>query len=422
MQRLANGKFLAISGGDWRASTSHVFIVRMGTRRKVGPWGSNALTKDRRPPDEDRIVRIIGVDQQMWHAGGMDVMGDILAVPVEYPPPKTLPLKALANLPLPHHGNRPSSRIVFLDVKNPLNPRRLRPTIERLGVKATAVALTKLPNGHYLAAVFSAQGLDLYLSKTKNFASGFRDKATTWHPHQLRALDGQPREFGGFQTINFISQSNGRLYLVGLRNTSPMPPTIGGDNNVELFTVDIPDTDRKPADALGGVSMPTLTRVASRRFECKHRQCNMAAAAGAYVDHGRLIVYSAYHWRHRGILRFNEFCGLTRATKRTVTHKKDGWIELFEKSFFRGRYLTIRGGESADIADFGELRVQGSGFDNKVRSVRFQLPAGATYTLFRGKNFKRKIIDLLGTGAVSEVADLRDHARDRDVSSARLQD
>ena len=428
MQRLANGKFLAISGGDWRTSMSHVFIVRMGSRPKRGPWASNTTAKDKRPADRDRIVGVVGIDSEMWHAGGMDVMGNVLAVPVEYPPPGSLPLRRLANLPLPNHGARTRSRVVFLDLSNPANPKRLRPTIERPRMKATAVALTRLPNSYYLAAVLSARGLDFYLTNTRRLGSGFRARPTTWLPHQVRALEGQERDFGGYQTINFVSQSDGGLYLIGLRNTSPMAPTIGGDNNADLFAIDLPDSDRVPANATDSVLMPTITRVASRQLQCKHRQCNMAAAAGAYVDQGQgrgrgrgqLMVYSAYHWRHKGMIRFNEFRGLTRASKRQVSQIKDGWIELFEKKFFGGRFLTLRGSDGFEIADFGEMRVQGSGFDNKVRSVRFQLPIGARYRLFQETNFRKKIIDLIGTGDVSEIADLREHVEAAHVSSGRL--
>lgn len=421
IQRLAHGQYLAISGGDWRGSTSHVFIVRMGSRPKRGPWASNTTAKDKRPPDRDRIVGVVGIDSEMWHAGGMDVLGHILAVPVEYPPPNSLPLRRLANLPLPNHGARARSRVVFLDLSNPATPKRLRPTIERFGAKATAVALTRLSNGHYLAAVLSAQGLDFYLSRTKSFNSGFRKTPTTWHTDRLRALEGQQRKFGGYQTINFLTQSDGRLYLIGLHNTSPMAPTIGGDNNAHLFTVDIPNSTTKPLNNADSVALPVLTRVASRRMDCKHRQCNMAAAAGVFVDRGNLIVYSAYHWRHKGIVRFNQFRGLTQPRKRIVTRLMDGWIELFEKKFFDGRYLTIRGADVHDITDFGEIRVQGSGFDGKIRSARWQLPEGVRYRLFREKHFKRKTWDLEGAGTICEIADLKALVSDAHISSARLQ-
>jgi len=428
MQRLASGKFLAISGGDWRTSTSHVFIVRMGSRRKRGPWASNTTAKDKRPPDGDRIVGVVGIDGQMWHAGGMDVLGNVLAVPVEYPPPGSLPLRRLANLQLPNHGARARSRVVFLDLSNPESPKRLRPTIDRARSKATAVALTRLPNRYYVAAVLSARGLDFYLTNTRSFSSGFRARPTTWLPHHVRALEGEQRDFGGYQTINFVSQSDGRLYLIGFRNTSPMAPTIGGDNNADLFAIDLPDSARAPANDTDSVPMPTITRVASRQLQCKHRQCNMAAAAGAYVDQGQargqgrgqLMVYAAYHWRHSGLIRFNEFRGLTQPSTRQVSQIKDGWIELFEKKFFDGRFLTLRGSDAFEIADFGEMRVQGSGFDNKVRSVRFQLPIGAKYRLFRRTDFKAKIIDLIGTGGVSEIADLREHVENAHISSARF--
>jgi hypothetical protein len=420
MQRLANGRFLVVSGGDWATPSSHLFVIKMGSRPKTGPWLANTRGQDKQPPATDKIVASVSIDSKMWHAGGMDVMGDVLAVPVEYPPPNTLPLTRLANLPIPKFWDAPRSRIVFFDMKNPTTPKRLKPTIDRAGVKSTAVALCKLPNGFYLAVVFSAAGLDFYLSKTKRFNSGFRKRPTRWAIDRVRALEGEPRKFDGYQTINLINQSDGRLYLVGLHNTSGMAPTLGGDNNADLFTVDIPGMHRKPENATDSGEAPVITRVSSVKVECKHRQCNMDAAAGVYVDRGNLIIYSAYHWRQSGILRFNEFHGLTRAPKETITQIGDAWIELFEKRFFGGRFLTVRGPEDAKITNFGRVRAQGSGFDNKVRAVRFQLPIGSTYRLFRKQGFTEKVIDLKGTGRVAEIPDLEDEVDETDISSARF--
>jgi hypothetical protein len=73
-QRLSHGKFIAISGGDWRTPMSHVFIVKMRSRKRVGPWRTNAFASND-PPTKDTIVKTIGIDSVMWHAGGMDVLG-----------------------------------------------------------------------------------------------------------------------------------------------------------------------------------------------------------------------------------------------------------------------------------------------------------------------------------------------------------
>jgi hypothetical protein len=147
----------------------------------------------------------------------------------------------------------------------------------------------------------------------------------------------------------------------------------------------------------------------------------MDAAAGVYVDRGKLIVYSAYHWRTgKGVIKFNEFRPPTKLTKKTVTKPEDGWMELFEHTYFGGRSLTITGTKDSTIADYGKIRVQGSGFNDKASSVKFQLPAGVTYRFFKDKDFKGKLIDLVGTGKVEEIADFKARKIERKVSSSKF--
>jgi hypothetical protein len=418
VQRLRHSKFLAISGGDWRTPMSHLFIVKMHSRNRVGPWGTNVFASND-PPLKDAIVKTIGIDSVMWHAGGMDVLGHILAVPVEYAQPGAL--RDLANLPMPDHGPVDRSRVVFFHMRNPTKPQMFRCTIERTGDTAAAVALTKLPNQHYLVAVRVGMRIVFYLSKTPEFGDGFRDDPLTWEDKTVRAAGDLKRELGDLQSINFINQRDGQLYMAGLHNTSGAAPTFGGDNIVDLYTVVIPDAAKPPTASQGSIAEPVITRVASRKFECKHRQCNMDAAAGMYVDRGKLIVYSAYHWRTgKGVIKFNEFRPPTKPPKKTVTKPQDGWMELFEDTYFGGRFLTITGEKESSITDYGKIRVQGSGFNDKVSSAKFQLPAGATYRLFKDKDFKGKLIDLVGTGNVEEIADFKTRKIERKVSSSRF--
>jgi hypothetical protein len=418
VQRLRQGRFLAVSGSDWRTPMSHVFIIKMQSRSRVGPWRTNTFASNDPPPD-DTIVKTIGIDTVMWHAGGMDVLGDILAVPVEYAPPGIL--RGLAALPLPDHGKVSRSRVLFFHMKNPAKPALFRCTIERPGDTAGSVALTRLPNRHYLVAVMVGVRIDFYLSKTQKFADGFRDTPSTWEGREMRVAGDLKREIGGYQAINFINQRDGQLYLAGLHNTSGGAPTFGGDDIMDLLTVDIPGASTSPKNSHESVAVPVITRVASRKFECKHRQCNMDGAAGVYVDRGKLIVYSTYHWRTgKGVVKFNEFRPPTKPTMNMVTKPEDGWIELFEKTYFSGRFLTITSTKDSSIADYGKIRAQGSGFNDKVSSVKFQLPTGATYRLFKDKDFKGKLIDLVGTGKVEEIADFKAGKIERKVSSSRF--
>ena len=121
------------------------------------------------------------------------------------------------------HGGTPRvAKVLFYDVAEPESPRRLPVEITRPGRKASATALTRLANGHYLAAVLAAFDglplrLDFYLSRSTMLDDGFLPEPVMWPVSGVAARPGQDRTFNHFQTINFIRQADGRLYLVGFR-------------------------------------------------------------------------------------------------------------------------------------------------------------------------------------------------------------
>ena len=66
--------------------------------------------------------------------------------------------------------------------------------------------------------------------------------------------------------------------------------------------------------------------------------------------------------------------------------------------------------------------MQGSGFEDKVSSVRFQLPKGVDYVLYRHRRFEGDSLVLHGTGFVEEIKNLhRDYDFGDEVSSSRYE-
>ncbi len=416
MMRLRDGRYLVVSGGDWQPNTinSHLFIIRMESRPDSGPWRSNVI-ESHEPPEADAVVKIIGVDESLWHGGGLDVLGDILAVPIEHMTNKTL--KAFAQVGPKGPDN---SALVFFDVSDPENPKRFpQCTIRRQGVKAGAVALTKLLNGHFLAASWSdsdreERRLEFYLSNSTRFADGFRRIAPTrWVPAELRALEGQDFYFRNYQAINLVRQSeDGRLYLMGFQR-------VEGRDTADLFTVDIPREEDAPK-AGRGIDKPIITKVASREFVCRGR-CDMRGASGLYSDRGELIIYSGDQFRTpKGIFRLAEFSAPFPVGLDTISKRVDAWVELYAGTHFRGRFLTLVDlrRDRGTIRDFKKIRVGGEKFGDTVSSVRFQLPKGSTYRLFKHDRFRRKLVDLVGSGRVEELPDLGKNAGE--TSSSRL--
>jgi hypothetical protein len=410
IQRLSRGRYLVISGADPNVApglprASHLFIVRMASRYRTGPWGSNLVARQQ-PPANDAIVKTVCIDNKLWHAGGISVCGDILAVPIESSSPE-------------------KSHVVFYNMRKPEQPTEFPLRVKRSKAKAGAAALTRLPSGFYLLAVWSdsdrkPKRIDFYRSKTRDFSDGFSPGPVTWYARDVEAATGQDANFSNFQAINFVNQRNGRLFLVGLHNTSSEAPTRPGRDYADLYSVEFGEGLSQVPPVL---DVPVITKVGKRQFFCNDQQCNMDGAAGVYVDSdGALHIYAAWHWRSDNLLRFNEYRSVPGRHTPAITGIKDAWIDLFEHRGYSGRRLSIIGWKGHAIRHFGEVSVQGSAFENKVSSVRFQIPPGYNYALYDGRKYTGDILYLCGTGYVEEIRDLGRGYGFRDkVSSARYE-
>ena len=264
IQRVPNSNYLVLSGSNTR--TSELFVVRIGDQ---GPEGGD-------------VVARIGVDTLMWHAGGLSVVGTTLAVPV--------------------HGGIPRhAKVVFYDLSEPERPRRLPVEIDRPGRKASATAMTRLPNGHFLVAVLSAydglpRRMDFYLSRGSALADGFLPQPATWHVSEVQTRAGQEKTFSFFQGINFIQQADGRLFLVGFHNSFLAPSILPGRDYADLYEVVFPgDTIEAPAPVL---TTPSVVKIANRMLRCTGGYCNLDAAAGLFVDPEAqsLSIYATPGW------------------------------------------------------------------------------------------------------------------------------
>lgn len=302
------GRYLLISGGDWREPAAHLFVVRMGSQPERGPWKSNAGAGVG-PQSEDMVVGTIVVDAGLWHAGGMDTLGPVLAVPVEYPAVGGLQrfVQRLRGVNLPDLGSTDRSRVTFYHMADPERPKRLPCAIERSGRKATAVAIARLPNLHYLVAVLSAPAkdrvrLDFYLSDTAHLGDiaapageppcpGFARPPAVWL--------GATRDFPHYQALDFVRQADDTLFLVGLHNTSDKAPFRKGDDEIGLWKVEFEASTDEPPPIDSPLPPPRLTFIARKSLDGGDA-CNMDAGAGLYIEDGGVFVYGVAHWRTPG--------------------------------------------------------------------------------------------------------------------------
>jgi len=274
IQRVPGTDYLVMSGSNIHEPMGRLLVIRLD--------GESATA-----------VESVPVDSVLWHAGGLGMSGRVLAVPI--------------------FGDSPlRSKVVFYDMSRPEEPRRLPVEITRPGEKAYAAALTRMPNGRYFAAVLADRDgiprrIDFYLSRSTDLADGFNPEAVRWFTSEVEARDGQDRNFGDFQSVNFVRQTDGRLYLVGFHNTVPSMPFIPGRDYADLYEVLVPDAMAESDAPV--LARPSLVKTASTQMYCKDGYCNMDAAAGLYVDpESRTIeVYAATGWLDDDRIKFTVY-------------------------------------------------------------------------------------------------------------------
>jgi|GEM_PF-2032035 len=106
----------------------------------------------------------------------------------------------------------------------------------------------------------------------------------------------------------------------------------------------------------------------------------------------------------------------SRFVKEPITSVDDGWIELFEKENFKGRRVEVD--TSQGISRYKELKIGEDqiDFNDKVSSVRWQLPQTSVYRLYQHANYEGEHFDLKGNGKVQEISNFNDFG----VSSSKL--
>jgi hypothetical protein len=314
IQRLRNSNYVVISGGNianqgdlshWDLSgpgqwgdmsdpAASLFVARLASRPERGPFGTNIDPSSVKPDESDRLIIDLELGgpvddgNYLWHPGGISVVGDLVVISVE---------NYLERL-----GKR-ISQIVFVDVSDPEHPEVLDQSIDRtrgpLVEKAGAAAMVHLDDGRFLVAARSTRQLFFYPSRTARFEDGFDESAVVvFDEKRAKTANGLERTAFGGSTINFLRQSDGRIYLVtfGFDRTPDTigDPSVPGRHFADLYLVEFPRGNLR--------KRPTITKVARREFGDPALDPagwgHFSAAAGIYVtDEGKLAVYGAYYFQ-----------------------------------------------------------------------------------------------------------------------------
>jgi len=406
------------------SETSNVYIVRMGSRDKHGErMRSNRLrrgqeTTDTPPEATDRVVRSLLFDgTSEWpnygHPAGMQQVGSVVAIALEKP----------------HDGN-PSTKILFMDVSDPENPVMLDnsfdPPMDGAGVLAltscgTGRAGLPCATGHYLMMVTGGDNRELLFFESDRGDLKSPDLTWTllyrWHDEEL--LGGAKWPDAGHQTLHFLRQKDGALFLAGARSEGTIEGYYG-DDYIDLYEVGfngstIELTQRSTRHMISHPTGEGIYDPASKEVLYGERLASFAAASGFHVTPmGELLFYATEHdndgpegsnghpsvkmgeWRHVDMFRQGSPALLPTLTAPDALTVDEGssipvtaaagppiarpWIEFFEGIGFAGRFLVV---DQPDVFkdDFHNFKLLDRGFasdplrfDNLARSWRWFAP------------------------------------------------
>jgi hypothetical protein len=418
----------------------NLLIVRMGSRPKDGErLRSNRLvrnteTEDSTPNSADEVVKLITFDgtggwPSFGHPGGMQVIGDVLAVALEHP---YLQSDIDANL----------NAIQFIDVSNPENPVPLKLFRFPVDDDATAgvVAITPIAGGKHLMIITGKDGqkVRVFESNGASLKSPLLDwqQKYIWRPSDnpvnppcwtIPATPQTPAFSWGWpdggildyahQQLHFVREGgpDGQLYLLGTRNDNALPGPFG-DDMIDAYRV----TWDGSTFSLGCAAQKHVVTAGSSDdsliFETK--TADFQAGGGMYVTPtGELIIYGTEHDNDGpgGTVKMAEFRSIdmvrdgsptldptiTIAGPYTVPEggsvgvsataeaaRTKAWVELFADPDYEDRYIVIdyddwakdnfENFKALDDAVFNPLA---DGFSDQASSARWFAPEGCTIRL-----------------------------------------
>ena len=392
----------AFCGFDCSDDPAEVVFARMGTRPKHGErmrsniLNPNSSFKDTTPPTQDIIETSMVFDgtgnRTAWmHAGGMQLVDDVLVVPMEraYPNDST------------------TGSLVLIDVIDPANPRVINEFF--LPYQAGVFAMAKDPNtDRYLIAVSGGDTKTLRWYETNstdlfdpNLGITLLD---TWHVDDLDVPTDVKDNWEKWQTLNFIRQTDGQLYLATTDNTSAFDDD-DGSHLAGLFRV-----------TNTGNSFNLVYQTERKLKLDDPRTGNAAASGGFYVSpSGQLILYTTEHENDgpNDSIRCGELRSYNVSTFDTGYRdpSSDSWIELYnDESGWNDsspdKSLML------DKIDYGlenwlDLDKE-DGWGDEPDSVRYRLPVGHQVLLFEDQNFNGSYLRLVGNGNIQSITKLDD--------------
>jgi len=310
------GTIIIATGTDPHDHEAQLFVTHLPSEKSHGAFTKN-MTKNK-PPLTDKLIKKIALSSTYWHAGSIDTCGSYIAIPIYNGKGSRVVLYQMEYSSTKH-------TIEDLEIKN------LDICIDRQDQESKAVAITRLADDTFVIAVWSSenastqQGFDFYFSKDSDIQNGFDTTHHVFIPTKL-CMNYQGKH--NFQNINFVNDYNGKLYLVGLENTTDMDPLRTRKDSICLFEVVIKNvTSSMKRDAQGynpegitaacpiGSKRPYLTYIAEKHMFCKQGICSFSAGASLYIpDQQHLMIYALPQWLidNGALMAFAQFASIEK--------------------------------------------------------------------------------------------------------------
>ncbi|MFC1981336.1 PKD domain-containing protein [Chloroflexota bacterium] len=391
------------------------------------------------------------------------------------------------------------AKVIFYDCSDPRDPQQLSYELDFPDHKVGVLGITKLPDEHFLMIVTWGNNdtVEFYRSNnTSFFETGFAfggfdqdggfvagQPHTTLDRAYLEQLgtgstgtwpiddgDWQTRNYP-HQTLNFVNQTDGELFLVASRNSASTAPHFISHGDDLMYLLRVTGFGRGETVELSGIRKNAHkyltsqgcwnTWISGLMTSSVNIQANFNAGAGAYVSpSGELLYYATSHYNkgpHGTInmaeLRHNwvsssgtcgpqfqdNHLGGPYSIDEGASINLDGeadfdghcmmpWVQMFGDSNFLGPMVMMDFSDqfSDDYNDFPKLdgcrEPAPDGFNDELSSFRFSGPPGSILLLFDDDNYRigNTSYPLVpGTGKVIEVPFVGSYFND-EASSALL--
>lgn len=287
IQRINGTNIFAVSGSRFWWSQGIIGFIRIGSRPQATIIGENAVGGI---PDEDTAFHRIVIDEYYFHAGGISLCGNIMAVSIT---------KSTWNIP----SENANAMIAFYrfdndDIESIYEVSRiLRPIGDK--TNSGAVGITRFPNGKFkdrflvVNIAWGSGPYDFYISRTTNIRDGF----DTFF-QRMNVPDGHESAEG----LEFLTQTNGDIYLATLQK---------GQSN--LFKVNYSENDNSDEPIIDSIVW-TSKKIANLEFTSGDHYYTKIGGFGLYTSpDGELVLYSIRSWTG------NDFLGMTDINKQKFT-------------------------------------------------------------------------------------------------------